>query len=89
MDGAFIKLFSLQRSFQFLMLCQDGGDRLAKIDGREGAEEVCPGLGEGAGKRSAYPFPTALMAPNALFFSHFLLAGSTLGLLTLGSMVSS
>lgn len=29
------------------MLCQDGGDRLVKIDSGEGAEEVCPGLGCG------------------------------------------
>lgn len=53
MDGAFIKLFSLQRSFQFLMFCQDGGDRLDKIDGRKGAEEVCPGLG-GGGREKVY-----------------------------------
>lgn len=39
------------------MLCWGGGDRVAHTDRGEGAEEVCPGLGEGAGRRRSLGLP--------------------------------
>ena len=39
------------------MLCWGRGDRLAQTDHGEGAEEVCPGVGVGGGRKGALGLP--------------------------------
>lgn len=57
--------------------------------GERGLGNLWWGLSRAGARKCCLPCVRNSAGPNALFFSHFLLAGSMLGLSILGSMASS